>query len=66
MFSLANKQDRDGAIDDEDSIKRKLNIDRLKIKHKIVSYIIIFERSLIKILLRNYVRQNQKIVARKK
>ena len=36
-FSLANKQDQDGAIDNEDDLKRKLEIDRLRAEHKIVS-----------------------------
>jgi hypothetical protein len=40
IISLANKQDRKGAIDDEDNLKDKLQIDRLKTKHKIVSFII--------------------------
>ncbi len=36
VISLANKQDRRGAIDDEDHIKNKLQIETLKTKHKIV------------------------------
>ncbi|CAF3329746.1 unnamed protein product [Rotaria socialis] len=35
ILILANKQDRTGAIDDEKEIKKKLDIDQLKIKHKI-------------------------------
>jgi hypothetical protein len=38
---LANKQDRKGAIDDEDRIKEKLRIEELKRKHKVVCYLII-------------------------
>jgi hypothetical protein len=36
IISLANKQDRRGAIDDEDHIRNKLQIETLKTKHKIV------------------------------
>ncbi|CAF3946046.1 unnamed protein product [Rotaria magnacalcarata] len=35
ILILANKQDLDGAIEDEKEIKRKLDIDQLKIKYKI-------------------------------
>jgi hypothetical protein len=38
---LANKQDRRGAINKEDDIKEKLEIEKLKRKHKIVNYRII-------------------------
>jgi hypothetical protein len=38
---LANKQDQRGAISSERDLKRELEIERLKTKHKIVSSILI-------------------------
>jgi hypothetical protein len=40
---LANKQDRRDAINEEDDIKEKLQIERLKRKHKIVNYKLILK-----------------------
>lgn len=36
-ISFANKQDQKNAVKKEQELKRQLNIERLKCKHKIVS-----------------------------
>jgi hypothetical protein len=51
-ISLANKQDQRGAISTEYDLKRQLEIEKLKTKHKIVSSFFIFERIIIKIFLK--------------
>ena len=37
IFSLANKQDAANAIEDKQAIEERLNIKKLKAKHKVVS-----------------------------
>jgi hypothetical protein len=43
IISLANKQDQRNAINKEENIKDKLQIEKLRRKHKIVNEIIILK-----------------------
>ncbi len=59
---MANKQDQRGAIKSEFDLKRKLDLDALKRKYKIVSDMILLRCILIKNLLRNYALHYLRII----